>query len=120
MKLVFKKIIIFYLQPTPAFVISNRDKGLINVMQKTVPNVPHFFCLKHLMKNFDTKYQSKKLKNLVWILTHSRIKVAYVKAVADIASLVKSEMAWFQDVDNGKWYKKSLLTMFKIQHLDIK
>ena len=100
--------------------ISNRDKGLINAVQTTVPNVPHFFSFQHLMKNFDTKYQSKKLKNLVWILAHSRIKVAYEKAVTDIASLVKNEMAWFQDVDNEKWYKKISPTMFKIQHLDIK
>ena len=83
--------------------ISNRDKGLINAVQTTVPNVPHFFSFQHLMKNFDTKYQSKKLKNLAWILALSRTKFTYEKAEADIASLDKTVLVWLQDVGPEKW-----------------
>ena len=60
----FLKFLLSHLQPTPAFVISDRDKGLMKVMQTTAPDVPHFFCFRHLMENFNKKYKSKMLKNL--------------------------------------------------------
>ena len=49
------------------------------------------------------KYKSKKLKNLAWILARLRTRIEYEKAEADIFSLVKSALEWFQEVGPGKW-----------------
>ena len=99
----FLKFLLSHLQPTPAFVISDRDKGLMKAMQTTAPDVPHFFCFRHLMENFNKKYKSKMLKNLAWILARSRTTVEYEKAVANIASLDSSASAWLQEVGREKW-----------------
>jgi MULE transposase domain/SWIM zinc finger len=34
------------------FIISDRDKGLINAVTKLFPNIPHAKCLRHLAENF--------------------------------------------------------------------
>ena len=39
----FLKFLLSQLQPPPAFVISDRDKGLMKAMQTTAPGIPHFF-----------------------------------------------------------------------------
>ena len=39
----FLKFVLSHVQPTPAFVVSDRDKGLMKAMQTTTPGVPHFF-----------------------------------------------------------------------------
>nr|CCA16898.1 PREDICTED: hypothetical protein [Albugo laibachii Nc14] len=99
----FLKFLLSHLQPTPAFVISDRDKGLMKAMQTTAPGVPHFFCFRHLMENFNKKYKSKMLKNLAWILARSRTTGQYQKAIANITILDSSASAWLEDVGRDKW-----------------
>jgi len=55
----------------PAFVISDRDKGIIPAMENIAPGVPHFHCFQHLMKNFNRVFKSKELKNKSWLLAHT-------------------------------------------------
>ena len=88
-----------HLQPTPAFMIPDRYKVLVNAVQTTVPDVPHLLCFRHLMDNLNKQYKSKKLENLAWLLDSSRTKVAYEKAEADIARLDKSALAWIKMLD---------------------
>ena len=35
----------FHINPSPSFVISDRDKGLMKAMRTTAPDIPHFFAL---------------------------------------------------------------------------
>ena len=40
----FLNFILSHIQPTPSFVISDRDKGLMKAMRMTAPYIPHFFA----------------------------------------------------------------------------
>ena len=50
----------------PAFVISDRDKGLINAV-KLFPGVPHFFCFRHLMENFNKRFKNARAKIFAFV-----------------------------------------------------
>ena len=52
----------------PAFVISDRDKGLIKAMQIKWPGVPHCFCFRHLMENFNSKFKVKNFAILIYFI----------------------------------------------------
>ena len=71
----FLKFILSEINTSPSFVISDRDEGLMKAMRTTAPDIPHFFCFRYLMENFNKKYKFKVLKNLAWILSRSRTKL---------------------------------------------
>jgi transposase-like protein len=39
-----------------SFIISDRDKGLINAVSKVFPKIPHSKCLRHLSENYKKKF----------------------------------------------------------------
>jgi hypothetical protein len=79
----FLEYVLSLLQPAPAFVISDREKGLIRAVMTTAPDVPHFYCFRHLMDNFNKKFKSKQLKNIAWVLARSRTKLVYKVGVQE-------------------------------------
>jgi hypothetical protein len=42
---------------TPPFVISDREKGLINAVNSVFPSTDHFFCFRHIMENMIVKFK---------------------------------------------------------------
>ena len=75
----------------------------MKAMRTTAPDIPHFFCFRHLMENFNKKYKFKVLKNLAWILARSRTKLEYENVAAKIALLDNTALSWLQDVGREKW-----------------
>ncbi|CCI11384.2 unnamed protein product, partial [Albugo candida] len=44
----FFKFLLHHFRPSPAFVISDRDKDFMKGMQTTASGVPHFFFFRHM------------------------------------------------------------------------
>jgi hypothetical protein len=50
----------------------NRQKGLINAVQKIFPDAKHIFCVRHLLQNFQrARNRGENLKNDVWEIARS-------------------------------------------------
>ena len=75
----------------------------MKAMRTTAPDIPHFFCFRHLMENFHKKYKSKVLKIFAWILARSRTKLEYERVAAKISLLDNTALSWLQDVGREKW-----------------
>jgi transposase-like protein len=51
----------------PSFVISDREKGLINAVEEVFgTDLHHAYCFHHIMENFNKKFKNKDLKGFVW------------------------------------------------------
>ena len=58
----------------PSFIVSDRDKGLQRAAL-IFDGVPHFFCLRHPLENFNKKFKSAKLQMLAKALAYSLPKL---------------------------------------------
>lgn len=87
----------------PAFAISDRDKGLIPALEQVAPGLPHLFCLRHFMENFNTKFRNKALRNAGWKLGKALTPIAYTKRSDELAELNQKAVEWMEAVDKTKW-----------------
>ncbi|KAG8378805.1 hypothetical protein BUALT_Bualt07G0023100 [Buddleja alternifolia] len=46
--------------------LSDRQKGLIDVVHSVAPRAEHRFCVRHLYKNFKGRFKGEELKKLFW------------------------------------------------------
>ncbi|KAK1931470.1 hypothetical protein P3T76_013226 [Phytophthora citrophthora] len=92
-----------HLRPSPAFLISDHDKGLVNATKATAPDIPHFYCFRHLMEKFNKKFKSKQLKVLAWAMARVRTVLEYNRAVADLSAMNESATKWLQEIGKEKW-----------------
>ena len=87
----------------PAFVISDRDKGLIPAMEKETSTTPHFFCVRHMLENFNAKFHSQPLRDLAWKLAKSLSQSSFTKRSSELELLNASALAWMTAVEKTKW-----------------
>jgi hypothetical protein len=52
-------------------IMSDKQKGLINVVGKIFPDAEHRFCVRHLYQNFHKKHKGETLKNDLWAIARS-------------------------------------------------
>jgi hypothetical protein len=70
--------------------LSDRQKGLLEGVSKTLPNSAHGWCLKHLEENLHKKHKHPEVKRLVW-------QVAYARTEAEF----NAKMELIRQVDAG-------------------
>jgi transposase-like protein len=56
----------FLLQHDSLVLLSDRQKGLLEGVERMFPNCPHGYCLKHLEENFHKQFKDVELKKLLW------------------------------------------------------
>jgi transposase-like protein len=56
----------------PWTIMSGKQKGLINAIQKVFPDAEHRFCVRHMIQNFQrVGHRGETLKNDVWAIARS-------------------------------------------------
>nr|CCA28199.1 PREDICTED: hypothetical protein [Albugo laibachii Nc14] len=86
----------------PAFIISDHDKGLIPALKEVAPGIPHFFCLRHFMENFNNKFRNKTLRNAGWNLGKALTPIEYTKRADELAKLNQKAVEWMEAVEKTK------------------
>ncbi|KAK1943167.1 hypothetical protein P3T76_005804 [Phytophthora citrophthora] len=92
-----------HLRPSPAFLISDGDKGLVNATKATAPDIPRFYCFRHLMENFNKIFNSMQLRALAWAMARARTVLEYNRAAADLSAMNESATKWLQEIGKEKW-----------------
>lgn len=87
----------------PAFVISDRDKGLIPAMQAEASAIPHFVCLRHMLENFNAKFHNQALKDQAWKLGKSLNEKSFERRASDMKEKNAKALEWLTDVELTKW-----------------
>jgi len=80
----------------PSWIISDRDKGLLNAVQ--IFDSFHAYCFRHVLENFYLKFRNKNLKEKAWGLAKARTLLNF-NSVRDSLQAVNSEaMQWFEQI----------------------
>ncbi|KAL6211843.1 hypothetical protein ACLB2K_017066 [Fragaria x ananassa] len=64
--------------------MSDKQKGLENVIKALFPNAQHRHCVRHLYNNFKYKNPGEGLKQLMWNAARSSTKPWYNKHMEDL------------------------------------
>jgi hypothetical protein len=79
----------------PAFIISDRDKGLLSAVAAEFPGVHHAACFRHVMENFNKKFKNKQLKGYAWSLARADTPADFIRA-ENLLSSTTGALAWLR------------------------
>src|SRR5579859_4232645 len=60
--------------------LSDRQKGLIEAVDRVFPGLPHGYCLKHLEANFRKKFKNPNLTMFLWKAASATTQPEFDKA----------------------------------------
>nr|CCA21076.1 AlNc14C111G6394 [Albugo laibachii Nc14] len=83
--------------------VSGETKENFPALKQVAPGIPHFFCLRHFMENFNNKFRNKSLRNAGWKLVKALTPIEYTKRTDELANLNQKAVEWMEAVDKTKW-----------------
>lgn len=97
--------------------ISDRQKGLLNVVEEMLPMAEHRFCVRHMHNKFKQKYKGRTLKEMLWVCARATNFESFTTAM----SLLKEEnvgaFEWPSQVAVHHWTRSHFKTDTKCDML---
>ena len=85
--------------------ISDRQKGLVQVLEQFVPEGEHRFCVRHMYNNFNKKYKGEALRAEVWAVAKSTTVGAFITVMDRIKALDVAAYEWLMSRRPQEWSK---------------
>ena len=90
--------------------ISDRQKGLLNVVQEMLPMAEHRYCVRHLHNNFKGKYGGRSLKDKLWACARASNIEAFQVAMTNIKEENEGAWKWLTEVPFHHWTRSHFKT----------
>ncbi|XP_020148709.1 protein FAR-RED IMPAIRED RESPONSE 1-like [Aegilops tauschii subsp. strangulata] len=90
---------------SPWTVMSDKQKGLINVVTKVFPESEHRFCVRHMWKNFQELYKDDALKNQLWKIARSTTVIKYEQYMLEMKVLNEGAYNWLKELEPNTWVR---------------
>jgi len=74
--------------------LSDRQKGLIEGVERVFPHSPHGFCMKHLEENFHKQFKNVELKKLLWKAARALTKEDFDAALEGMKLINPRTVPW--------------------------
>lgn len=91
---------------SPWTVMSDKQKGLINAVQKIWPDAEHRFCVRHMIQNFQKAgYKGETLKNDLWAIARSTNVPKWGKNMEKLKTDSEEAYNWIEQLNPNTWVK---------------
>ncbi|KAM0830950.1 hypothetical protein ACQ4PT_065853 [Festuca glaucescens] len=87
----------------PWTLMSDKQKGLINVVKDQFLESEHRFCVRHMWQNFQQVFRSDALKNALWTIARSSTIAKYERSMEYMKALNPDAHAWLDKLDPKTW-----------------
>ena len=74
--------------------LSDRQKGLLESVERIFPNSPHGYCMRHLDENFYRKFKHPELKKLLWQAAYATTENEFQTAMNNMEKINKDTVLW--------------------------
>ena len=74
--------------------LSNRQKGLVEGVEKVFVGCPHGYCLKHLEANLIKEFKNSKLSEFLWKAASATTQPMFDKALEDMTKINPKSVPW--------------------------
>jgi hypothetical protein len=86
--------------------MSDKQKGLINAVQKVFLDVEHRFCVRHMIQNFQREgHRGETLKNDVWAIARSTYIPKCERSMDKLKADSAAAFAWIEKLILNTWVK---------------
>jgi hypothetical protein len=86
--------------------MSDRQKGLINAVEKIWPDSEHRFCVRHLIQNFQRAgHRGETLKNDIWAIARSTHIPKWQRSMDKLKADSAQAFAWAEELVPTTWIK---------------
>ncbi|KAL5564403.1 hypothetical protein UlMin_027567 [Ulmus minor] len=85
--------------------ISDRQKGLVQVLGELLPEAEHRFYVRHMFNNFSKKHKGKALRTEVWVAVKATIVAAFTTIMDRIKALDVDASEWLANKRPQEWSK---------------
>jgi hypothetical protein len=87
-------------------IMSDKQKGLINAVQKVFPDAEHRFCVRHMIQNFQRAgHRGEALKNDVWAIAMSTHIPKWQRSMDKLKIDSGTAFAWIEELVPNTWVK---------------
>ncbi|KAL2526776.1 Uncharacterized protein Adt_11830 [Abeliophyllum distichum] len=94
--------------------MSDRQKGLLNVIEEMYPQAEHRLCVSHMYTNFfRSEFRGLALKEILWKATKSTTVADYMFWMSEMEKQSKPAYEWLLKRDPKEWSKSHFLTKVK-------
>ncbi|XP_028122043.1 uncharacterized protein LOC114319235 [Camellia sinensis] len=83
--------------------MSDKQKGLIDVVAECFPNASHKFCVRNLYNNFKGEHKGLVLKDLLWKATRATTAPAFTRVMVEIKEVDCKAYDWLVDKPPIHW-----------------
>ncbi|KAM0842294.1 hypothetical protein ACQ4PT_058448 [Festuca glaucescens] len=87
-------------------IMSDKQKGLINAVQKVFPDAEHRFCVRHIIQNFQRAgHRGETLKNDIWAIARSTSVPKWHRSMEKLNVDSETAYAWIEELAPNTWVK---------------
>ncbi|GMI78131.1 hypothetical protein HRI_001482400 [Hibiscus trionum] len=97
--------------------MSDRQKGLVDVLRELFPHSNHRTCVRHLYNNFKKQHSGKAFKDGLWKAVRATYDREYEDAMSEVKSLSRDAYDWLSEKDPRNWSKAFFPTTTKCDML---
>lgn len=98
-------------------ILSDRQKGLIESVDRLFPKSPHGFCLRHLQDNMHKKFKHPDLKSLLWKAARAKSKVDFDRCLDDMRALDPNCVSWLLETTSPEHWADLYFKGKRYSHL---
>jgi len=81
-------------EPDRLVLLSDRQKGLLEGVERIFPDSPHGYCLRHLEDNFHREFKNVELKSLLWKAARALTEDDFNKALDGMKTINPRSVPW--------------------------
>lgn len=93
--------------------MSDKQKGLLQMVAELCPNSEHRHCLRHMYKNMSGRFKGLALKDALYDAARATTVPDFDKHMRTLQGLDQSAYAWVLERDPAKWSKAHFQTFCK-------
>jgi hypothetical protein len=82
--------------------LSDRQKGLLEGVERVFPNSPHGYCMRHLDDNFRKEFKHPELKKLLWQAAYATTEEDYHEALNNMDRINPQAKVWLHTHASAK------------------
>ncbi|KAI3676351.1 hypothetical protein L1987_85957 [Smallanthus sonchifolius] len=85
--------------------LNDRQKGIIQAVEKLFPHAEHRFCLRHINENMKQRFKGKAYKDLLWSLATSTAVEFFEEKMNELKTFNTDAQLWLSNIPLKHWSK---------------
>lgn len=97
------KLVILDADQESTVIFSDREKGLISAVSSVFSSPCHVFCIKHIIRNMNLKFNMTFIKDLVWKAALSTSRDSFEETLKELGNIDANAAEYLKNIPPKHW-----------------